>query len=64
MHRLSTSEKDRALHRARAFESKNPFLMIMMQPAYICGKGNMVSLQLKFSRVLAMQLLLTLIFID
>uniref|UniRef100_A0A2N9FQS4 TF-B3 domain-containing protein n=1 Tax=Fagus sylvatica TaxID=28930 RepID=A0A2N9FQS4_FAGSY len=35
MHRLSTSEKDRALHRARAFESKNPFLMIVMQPSYI-----------------------------
>jgi hypothetical protein len=61
---LTTNGTTRNLLRASAFKSENPFFMIMMQPAYICGKGNMVSLQLKFSRVLAMQLLLTLIFID
>ena len=47
MHRLSTSEKDRALHRARAFESKNPFIMIVMQPSYIHPGKGLVSFQFK-----------------
>nr|XP_023891770.1 B3 domain-containing transcription factor VRN1-like isoform X2 [Quercus suber] len=32
---LSASEKDRALQRVRAFESKNPFFMVVMQPSYV-----------------------------
>uniref|UniRef100_A0A7N2KZS9 TF-B3 domain-containing protein n=1 Tax=Quercus lobata TaxID=97700 RepID=A0A7N2KZS9_QUELO len=32
---LSASEKDRALQRVRAFESKNPFFMLVMQPSYV-----------------------------
>ena len=56
---LTTNGTSRNLLRASAFKSENPFFMIMMQPAYICGKGIKVSLQLKFSRVFTMQLLLT-----
>lgn len=34
MQPLSASVKDRALYRARAFESRNSFFTVVMQPSY------------------------------
>ncbi|KAK4603642.1 hypothetical protein RGQ29_012235 [Quercus rubra] len=46
---LSASEKDRALQRVRAFESKNPFFMVVMQPSYIYP-GNSLSISSSFAK--------------
>ncbi|KAL4653425.1 hypothetical protein ACB092_01G302300 [Castanea dentata] len=46
---LPASEKDRALRRVRAFESKNPFFMVVMQPSYVYP-GNSVSISSSFAK--------------
>ncbi|KAK7818027.1 b3 domain-containing transcription factor vrn1 [Quercus suber] len=46
---LSASEKDRALQRVRAFESKNPFFMVVMQPSYVCP-GHSLSISSSFAK--------------
>ncbi|KAK4603640.1 hypothetical protein RGQ29_012233 [Quercus rubra] len=46
---LSASEKDRALQRVRAFESKNPFFMVVMQPSYVYP-GNSLSISSSFAK--------------
>ena len=44
---LSASEKDRAFRRVRAFESKNPFFKVVMQPSYVYRRNSLVSFQFK-----------------
>uniref|UniRef100_A0A2N9JCA9 TF-B3 domain-containing protein n=1 Tax=Fagus sylvatica TaxID=28930 RepID=A0A2N9JCA9_FAGSY len=41
--RLTNSEKTRALERASAFNSENPFFMVVLQPSYIHGCCNLAS---------------------
>lgn len=38
---LSAIEKEKALRRAYAFKSENPFFVIAIQPAYVCSGANM-----------------------
>jgi hypothetical protein len=45
--RLTEIEKTRALERASAFNSENPFFMVVLQPSYIHGCCNLVSFQFK-----------------
>jgi hypothetical protein len=42
---LSAIEKEKALRRAYAFKSENPFFVIAIQPAYVCSGANMVYFQ-------------------
>ncbi|XP_050257524.1 B3 domain-containing transcription factor VRN1-like [Quercus robur] len=44
---LSAREKDRAFQRVRAFESKNPFFKVVMQPSYVYPRNSLVSFQFK-----------------
>ncbi|KAM4132648.1 hypothetical protein ACJW30_01G267400 [Castanea mollissima] len=46
---LSASEKDRALQRVRAFESKNPFFMVVIQPSYVYP-GDSLSIPSSFAK--------------
>ncbi|KAL4653426.1 hypothetical protein ACB092_01G302500 [Castanea dentata] len=46
---LFASEKDRALQRVRAFESKNPFFMVVMQPSYVYP-GDSLSIPSSFAK--------------
>ena len=52
MQPLPASVKDRALYRARAFESRNPFFMVVMQPSYF-QDGRLVSFLFQFKNVQA-----------
>ena len=52
MQPLSTSVKNRALYRARAFESRNPFFTVVMQPSYF-QDGRLVSFHFQFKNVQA-----------
>ncbi|KAG6749317.1 hypothetical protein POTOM_046361 [Populus tomentosa] len=45
---LSAIEKEKALRRAHAFKSENPFFVIAIQPAYVCSGSNM-NLPFKFA---------------
>lgn len=47
---LTYIEKARALKRACAFKSENPYFMIVLQPSYIYGNNNLVSFQFKACR--------------
>nr|POE61579.1 b3 domain-containing transcription factor vrn1 [Quercus suber] len=38
---LSASEKDRAFQRVSAFESKNPFFKVVMQPSYVYPRNSL-----------------------
>ena len=45
--RLTDNEKTRALERASAFNSENPFFMVVLQLSYVNGGGSLVSFQYK-----------------